>query len=163
MNWADYIILTIIGFSALVSVMRGFVREAVALGGWILALWVAVSYMNELAGYLTGQISVPSLRAGTAFFVLFAAVLMAVALINAAVGMLVEKSGLSATDRTLGILFGAARGVVIVALLVLAAGLTQLPRDPWWRQSLLIPRVEPLARQIQALLPPDIGRRFRFR
>ncbi len=163
MNWADYVVLAIVGFSAVVSVLRGFVREALALAGWVAALWVAIAFMDPLSARLADQISVPSLRAGVAFFVLFAGTLMANGLLVSLVGLVVERSGLSGTDRSLGVLFGIARGVVIVGLLVLAAGLTRLPGDSWWSASLFVPHFERMAREMRAMLPPDLARRFRFR
>jgi len=161
-TWADYVILTIVGFSGVVSVLRGFIREALALAGWVLGLWVAFTYMDPLAGRLAGQITVPSLRAAAAFALLLAGTLMASALVVVLVGALVEKTGISGTDRMLGLLFGVARGVVVVGLLVLGAGLTRLPEDPWWRESVLLPHFETLAEQMRDLLPPDLAGRLRF-
>ena len=78
------------------------------------------------------------------------------------VGRLVEKTGMSGTDRTLGIVFGVMRGVVIAGFLVLFAGLTQLPADPWWRQSIFLPHLVQLANGILPVLPADIRQRIRF-
>ena len=69
---------------------------------------------------------------------------------------------MSGTDRSLGIVFGVIRGIVIAALLVLMAGLTPLPRDPWWRQSVFLPHFVELAHQLRAYLPPDVQRQINF-
>lgn len=162
MNWVDYGIVALIGLSALISLMRGFVREALSLAGWILALWVALTFTRELAERLPASLSVPSVRLAVAFLALFLAALLLTALVNFLAVQLVEKTGLSGTDRMLGVLFGVARGAVIVAILVLLAGLTALPRDPWWGSSLLLPEFQQLSLWIRGFLPPDIAAQIRY-
>lgn len=162
MIWVDYAVLFVVALSALISVFRGFIREAVSLVGWVLAFWVALNFSGDVAEALEGQIAVPSVRQAVAFFALFMAILLLTALVNWAAGLLIDKTGLSGTDRMLGIIFGVARGVVIVALLVLMAGLTPLPQDPWWRESTFIPHFESLAREVRAFLPPEIAERLQY-
>jgi membrane protein required for colicin V production len=162
MNWVDYGIVGIIGLSALISLMRGFVREALSLAGWILALWVALTFTRELAERLPASVSVPSVRLAVAFLGLFLSALLLTALVNFLAVQLVEKTGLSGTDRMLGVLFGVARGAVIVAILVLFAGFTAVPRDPWWGSSLLLPEFQQLALWIRGFLPPDIAAQIRY-
>jgi len=162
MIWVDYTILAVIGLSALISLMRGFVREALSLAGWILAFWVALTFTRELADLLPASISVPSARLAIAFLSLFFLALLLAALVNFLAVQLVEKTGLSGTDRLLGAGFGIARGAVIVAILVLLAGFTAVPRDPWWRSSVLIPQFQQLALWIRGFLPPDIAAQIRY-
>ncbi len=162
MNWVDYAILAIIALSALISVLRGFMSEALSLLGWILAFWVAISFTEELAGFLAGHITVAPLRLGLAFFVLFVTTLLLTVLVNFLVSQLVEKTGLTGTDRVLGVVFGIARGAVIVAVLVLLAGLTTLPADAWWRESMLLGHFQQLAMEIRNLLPPHIASYFSY-
>ncbi len=162
MTGVDYGILGVIGLSALMSLLRGFVREALSLAGWVLALWVALTFTRELARWLPAGITVPSVRLAVAFLGLFLAALLLTALVNFLAVHLVEKTGLSGTDRTLGVLFGVARGVVIVAILVLLAGLTALPRDPWWGGSSLLPQFQQIALWIRGFLPPDIAAQIRY-
>ena len=161
MIWIDYIIIGIIGLSALISLVRGFMREALSLAAWILAFWVAWTFFRELSLQLD-WFTVPSVQLGAAFLILFIATLMLGALVNFLVGQLVEKTGLSGTDRLIGILFGAARGALLVAILVLLAGLTPLPNDPWWTESQLIVYFQDLATWLKSLLPEDIGEKFNF-
>lgn len=161
MIWIDYVILGIIGLSALISLIRGFMREALSLAAWVLAFWVAWTFFRRLALQLD-WFTVPSVRLGAAFLILFLTTLMLGALVNYLVGQLVDKTGLSGTDRMIGILFGAARGAILVAMLVLLAGLTPLPNDPWWRESQLIGYFQELAIWLKQLLPADIGEKFNF-
>ncbi|MFT5392536.1 MAG: membrane protein required for colicin V production [Gammaproteobacteria bacterium] len=156
MPWADVAILAVLGLSALVSLFRGFVREAISLLGWIAAFWVALTFMEPVARVLDVYIEAPSLRAAAAFLGLFLGILMLTAVVNFVAGMLIDKTGLTGTDRVLGTVFGAARGALIIGGIVLLAGITAIPQDRWWRESLLIPHFETLALEIRKLLPADM-------
>jgi len=160
MVWVDYLIPGIIVLSALFSLMRGFVREALSLIGWVAAFWLALRYANPLAELFLSSITIPSLRIIVAFTILFVLTLMLAALINHLAGHLVKRTGLTGTDRMIGIVFGVARGGVVVSMLVLLAGLTTLPQDPWWGQSIMIGHFEGLALWLQTNIAPEISGRF---
>ncbi|MDD9980730.1 MAG: CvpA family protein [Gammaproteobacteria bacterium] len=162
MIWIDYAILAIVGISGVISLMRGFIREALSLAGWIAAFWVALAFSGKAAAWLVGYVSVPSVRVGIAFAAIFFGVLLLCGIVLRLAGLLVERTGMSGTDRTLGIVFGVLRGVVVTAVLVLLAGLTALPRDPWWNQSVLLPHLVELANEVRAFLPPDMQRQIQF-
>ncbi len=162
MIWIDYAILGIVGISGVISLMRGFIREALSLAGWIAAFWVALAFCAVVATWLEGYVSVPSVRIGIAFAGIFFGVLLLGGIVLRLAGLVVEKTGMSGTDRTLGIVFGVLRGILIAALLVLLAGLTSLPRDPWWSQSVLLPHLVELAREIHVFLPPEAQEAIRF-
>ncbi len=162
MTAVDYVILALIAVSAVISVVRGFVREALSLAGWVLALWVALSFTRHLAIVLEQYISAPSARLALAFFALLLLTLLLAGLVNFLAGQLVDKTGLSGTDRTLGVVFGIARGAVIVAILVLLAGFTGLPQDVWWSDSRLLPHFQELAIWIRSLLPPDFAAQVNY-
>jgi membrane protein required for colicin V production len=155
--WIDVVILALIALSAILSLFRGFVREAIALATWLVALWVAMAFYEDLAVILSEWISAPSAQKITAFAVLFICVLLLGAIVNYLAGRLVDKTGLTGTDKMLGIVFGVARGAVIVAILVLLAGLTPLPQDPWWQDSQFIGYFEELAMWVRDYLPHDIA------
>ena len=162
MIWVDYAILAILAISAVISVFRGFIREALSLVGWVAAVWLSITFAGDLATVLEGQVEVPSVRQAMAFFAIFVGVLLLTAVGIWVAGLLVDKTGLTGTDRMLGVIFGLARGVVIVALLVVAAGLTPLPQDPWWQEATLLPHFESMAREIRDLLPADIAARLSY-
>jgi len=160
--WIDYILLSIIAVSALLSLWRGFVREALSLASWIVALWVALLFFHDLADWLTRWIDTPSVRDAAGFGALFVITVLIGGLVGYLAGQLVAKTGLTATDRALGIVFGIARGVIIVAVMVLLAGLTTLPEDPWWKESMLLAHFQDLALWLKSFLPPDIAENIKF-
>lgn len=155
--WIDVVILALIALSAILSLFRGFVREAVALATWLVALMVSMAFYEDLAAILSQWISTPSAQKVTAFAVLFVCVLLLGAIVNYLAGRLVDKTGLTGTDKMLGIVFGVARGGVIVAILVLLAGLTPLPQDPWWQDSQFLGYFEEFAMWMRNYLPTDIA------
>jgi membrane protein required for colicin V production len=82
--------------------------------------------------------------------------------VNFIIGQLVEKTGFSGTDRTLGAVFGILRGVLVVALVVILAALTPIPQDPWWKQSYLLPIFQEKVTLYKAYLPEQISENFDF-
>ena len=155
-------ILAIVLVSAVISLVRGFVREAFSLALWVLAFWVAWSFFRDLEVPLRSLIDSPTARLGIAFGLLMIATLVVGGLINYLVIQLVERTGMSGTDRLVGMIFGTARGVLLVAVLVLLAGLTPMPAEGWWKASLLVGYFEELAYWLRDLLPPEMADRFRY-
>lgn len=139
MNWADWAIIAIVGISMFFSLLRGFVREAMSLVTWVAAFIIARLFSPSLVVLLQPYIETPSLQLGAAFALLFFATLIVGALITRLIGMLVSATGLSATDRVIGMAFGAVRGGILVVIILALVGTTPAINDPWWSQSQLIP------------------------
>lgn len=161
-TWVDIVLAGVVGLSALMSLLRGFVREALALASWVAAVWIAFSFTPDAAELIAARVSVPSVRLGIAFVALFVATLLVAGLLVYLVGLLVDRTGLSGTDRLLGMLFGIARGFILAAVLVMLAGLTPMPRDRWWAESVLLPHFQRAAEQLRALLPEEVRRHVDF-
>lgn len=162
MVWVDYLIIGIILVSSGISIVRGFIKEVLSLVSWALSFWVALTFHPQLSNLLIDYIATPSIRLFTAFISLFIVTLILSALVNHMISSLVEKTGLTGTDRSLGIIFGLVRGVAIVTLLVLIAGATPMPEDSWWQKSLLLEHFEKMAIWLQTLLPADIAEYIHF-
>ena len=140
MNWADWAIVAILTLSSLISLVRGFVKEAFSLVIWILALVAASAFGSRAEPYLEHSINTPSVRAMTAFALIFIAVLLLGALLNYCIGLIVKATGLSGTDRLIGMLFGFARGLfIVINLLVYIPAYIPVKNDQWFQQSILIP------------------------
>lgn len=161
MNWIDYIILGAIAFSALVGVARGLIREVLSLGTWIAALAIAWFFHQELADLLSGQLDHPLVRKGAAFIGLVLVVLIAGAILGTVLTALIDTVGLTGVDRLLGMAFGGARGVVLVAMAVYLAALTPAPSDPVWKESTLVEEFTSLGQRLLSLTPPELASRLK--
>ena len=147
----DYILLGAFLVSVGVGFFRGFFKEALSLVTWVLALWVAWRFSGILDPLLT-SVSSPALKLWAARVILFVGVMLAGALFSRLVGMLIESSGLTSTDRVLGMVFGAGRGVLVVGLLVIVLQLLEMDREAWWQESLIVPRTAELTDWLRGYL-----------
>ena len=149
MTWIDYAVLAIIGVSVLLSVIHGFVRELLSLASWVSAFLVAQYFASQVAALLPAAVPNESLRLLAGFLAVFLIVLLAATLLAIAISSLIKRAGLGAADRLLGAVFGLVRGVAVVMVIVLLAGLTALPTTPAWRQAMTSAPLEALANTVK--------------
>jgi membrane protein required for colicin V production len=140
----DYLLLVVVGLSTVTSLFRGFFREGLSLGAWVLGLWLAWKLGPDFAGYLQPWISEPELRLWAVRFLIVVAALLAGGLLATLFSLILDSAGLSGTDRVLGSVFGFARGVLLAALLVMALELMGFRQATWWDESKLIPYAAPV-------------------
>lgn len=142
MNWADWAIVAVVGLSSLLGATRGFIREAMSLAVWFLALAVAFFFSDAVAARMVDTIATPSLRQMLAFGGLFILTMVLGSMVSRLLGQLVSAVGLKGFDRVLGASFGFARGVIIVlVILVFVPSMIPVQEDEWWQTSILIPPV----------------------
>lgn len=163
MIWIDYAIVVLIVISSVIGLFRGFVKEAFSLLLWVLAIWVGLKYSREFSYLLESLISYPSAKIAIAFVALFLLTLILGSLISFLLSALIDKTGLTGTDRFVGMIFGVARGMVVVSLMIMLAGLTPLPEDPWWRESSLIPPFQSLALWLKDYIPSGLSDYITYR
>ncbi len=157
MTVVDVILIVVIFLSALFSLIRGFVKEAISLATWIIAIWLAATFTPKLAEMLPSGIESEAVRQAVGFGVLFVLSLMLGALINMLISQLVKKTGLSGADRLFGVFFGVLRGGLIIIVFVVIGGMTPLPEADWWQSSVLLQWFESAAIVIQEYIPEDLG------
>ncbi len=152
MIWIDYSIIGIILISAVIGLFRGFIKESFSLAIWAVAIWIGLTFSRSFSVFID-FIKSPSARIIVAFVILFIITLILGALISYLLGELVKKTGLTGSDRFAGMIFGITRGLIVVSIIVMLAGLTPLPEDPWWKESVLIPPFQSLAVWLRDLMP----------
>ena len=162
MSWLDLLIIGVIALSALISLIRGFVKESISLLSWIAAGIVAFRYFSTMAALLEPYLADPTIRSMAAFAILFISTLIIGAIINFIMSQLVSKTGLSGTDKALGVVFGGARGVLIVTMIVLLASLTPMPEAQWWQDSAMVGFFQELAEWVKGIIPADAVESFSF-
>lgn len=139
MNWIDFAILSVVALSTIISLLRGFLKEAISLAIWFSAFLLASFFYADLAVYITwfqDQI----IRNAVAIAILFVSTLLLGGAINYLISRLVVFTGLTGTDRALGLVFGMLRGVLVCsAVLFFMDAFTPAPGTDWWKSSVLIP------------------------
>ena len=153
MIWIDWLIISVVGLSAAISLIRGFIAEALSIVIWIFALWVAFRFTAPFAEVFLGTIDMQTVRLAVAAVVLIVSILIIGSMVSWIVGRLVRSTGLSGTDRLLGAVFGALRGLLTVIALTAVASWTPICQEVWWKQSKLIPTVETMAIFARDFLP----------
>ncbi len=153
MAWVDYVFVGIVLLSVLWGALRGFIREALSLATWVLAFVLSLGYGPGFAEQLRPTISSDPLRLLAGYAIPFFGVLLVGGLLILIISWAVRGVGLAPLDRMLGSGFGLLRGGFIVLALVMVAGFTALGREPWWKQSEIVPQIQPFAKEAQALIP----------
>ncbi len=158
MTLFDYIVLTIVGITILTGLMRGAVKEVCSFAGWLLAIYVAKTHYVSVLKFLPVGIPGEALKVAIAFFVLFLVVLLCCSLLSVLLTQLVKAAGLGGFNRLIGGLAGALRGLMLVALLVMLAAMTDLPKDPRWTTAMLSAPIEALVQRLLPWMPDSIRR-----
>ena len=162
MTLFDYAVLVIIALSVLFGVMRGLVREVLSLVAWITAFVAANFLAAEVAALLPKGWATEELRLLIGFMVVFLVVLVVMSVLAILASKLVKSAGLGWEDRGFGGSFGLVRGLLVVLILVLLAGLTSLPRQPAWRNAALSGPFETAAKYVKTWLPKDLSQRIKY-
>ncbi|MDE2052423.1 MAG: CvpA family protein [Gammaproteobacteria bacterium] len=155
MNIADYVVIATVVLSAIVGAVRGFLREAIALCTWIVALFVAWHFSDMIEPHLGGLLAAHYVRPWAARVIIVALILLIGAGLGALVAHYVRLSIFSGMDRFLGLLFGAARGVVLIGVFVILGQLLKLDGEAWWRHSVLLPYGHSVADGLRVLVGAD--------
>lgn len=162
MAWFDIVALVILGLSVLLGVMRGIVKETMAILSWVLAFVIARQFARTVSTWLPAALQPEALRYAAGFMAVLLGALLLLWVATFFAAQLVSAAGLSGADRGLGALFGFARGVLIVVVGVLLAGFTELPKQSGWRNAWLSAPFESLAESVRVFLPAAVRRHVRY-
>lgn len=158
----DYAVLVIVGLSILLSVIRGLVREVLALLAWIVAFVAANLLGGTVAKVMPDAIPTEELKLLAGFVGIFLLALILMSFVTIGVSRLVKNAGLGVEDRVLGSLFGLTRGLLVVLILVLLAGLTSLPTQRVWRDAALSAPLQAFAVEVRQWLPAEVAKRIKY-
>jgi len=151
-NAADWAIIVVLGLSILLSLWRGFVREAASLAGWIAAFIVANMFVGEMATFLSQWIGNITGRYVAAYALLFAGTLVMAGILGKLSAQAIRASGLTLLDRLLGTAFGFARGIIIILVVVYLLRQLAPPRNlVWLDQAQLMPHVDMVGQWVRLL------------
>lgn len=158
----DYLVFLVLICSVVISTLRGLVKEIFSFASWVVALLLANAYGENLAKLLPDVIPGNVARLIVAFLALFIGVRLLMMLVSVALEAVIKACGLGLVDHGLGVLFGLARGLVIVLAAVLVCGATAIPQQPFWRDAMLSPFAEAVARTAVPYLPGKFTRHLQF-
>jgi membrane protein required for colicin V production len=162
MTVIDIIVLAIVGVSVAYGVWRGLVREVLALVAWVGAFLLANLLAPDAARLLPQGMATEEIRLLVSFVVVFIVALVGLSVLAMLASKVVKIVGLGPADRVVGGFFGLARGIFVVIILVLLAGLTTLPRQATWREAALRGPLEAFAGYINGWLPADLSKRIKY-
>ena len=163
MTGFDYVVATLVLASVLLGAWRGVVGEVIALVAWILAFFAAKLFGADVAQLFFSGIADPVMRLVAAWVAVFVVVLILMALLRLLLRGVLKALGLSLTDRLLGVIFGAARGLLIVLVLVAVGGMTMVVKEKWWTDACFSAPLETAVMAGKPWLPPEVSKRIRFR
>lgn len=158
----DYAVIGIVALSLVLGLWRGVVSEMMALAAWVLAFMAALEFGAESGQLVFPGIADPAVRALAGCALVFFGVLVAMSLVRLVVRSMVKALGLSLSDRLLGMIFGLARGVLLVMILVAVGGMTAAPQQVWWKQATLAPPLQTAVLAARPWMPDDLAKRIRF-
>ncbi len=158
----DYVVIGVVGLSLLFGLWRGVVGEIIALLAWGLGIFAAIEFGTLVGKMLFAGLADPAIQALAGCVVIFVGVLVLMSLVRLALRSVIKALGLTVSDRLLGMIFGVARGVLVVMVLVALGGMTAAPKQSWWKEAMLSAPLETAVLVARQWLPDDLAKRIRF-
>ncbi len=144
----DILLAGAICLSLMIGLFRGLVREILSLVSWVLALWLTYLYGGAWGSRLGEWLQSPEVARLVGSVSVFVVTLILLSLAGSLISRLFRATGLTGMDRLLGGVFGAARGLVLVAAVLLGAKLTPATEQDWYNQSTLVPYFDPAVKAL---------------
>lgn len=162
MTWLDYAVLGVLVVSVGWGIWRGLVREVVSLAAFVIAFLAANLFSGPLSEHVPDSVTPPEFRVLLAYVAIFILALVLTSLGGLVLSRILKAAGLGGADRALGALFGMVRAALVLLALALGAGLTGIPRDSQWTDSLSGPYLARAALALKPWLPPALAERLRY-
>ncbi|MDN4016828.1 CvpA family protein [Zwartia panacis] len=157
MTGFDFVLLAILAISVVLGLLRGLLKEVLSLVAYASAFLATIWWGPTVSDWFAQWITQPFVSMALAYLGVFIAVLMSIGLINMTLSAMLSKTGLTPADHGLGAMFGLLRGILFVLVLVILAGYTPLPEEPWWKNAMFSKQVVGAVQQIKLRLPPPVN------
>ena len=152
----DIIIAVAITLSIIVGFVRGFIKEAISIAALVIAVWAALYFGPVVGDVAESWLSSEEMQTWFGRILVFAIILSIGGLLGWGLSKLIRLSVLSGMDRFLGLLFGAVRGVLLVALCILGGQFAGFTNDSWWLESRVIPHLDVIAQWVAEMAPQGL-------
>ena len=149
---ADVLLVFVLLGSTIIGLLRGFVREAVSLVFWVLAIWAAWKFGPVVEPHLGGLLAAPNVAPWVGRLTIFVLVLLTGWIVGLLLSYFTRSVGLGAMDRVIGLLFGLVRGIVLMGLIIIGGELLNLNHEEWWHRSKLVPYGETVGDWLRAMV-----------
>ncbi len=159
----DWFVLVVMALSAVLGLWRGMVSEVLSLAAWVVAFILANHFSDDVAPLLYGLVGEGVLAHVGAFVLVYVVTMVLFALLRSLATELLRAVGLGGLDRVLGAVFGLLRGLVILVVLVMLAGMTDFPQKAWWQDARFSRPLETVVILVSPYLPDALVNRIRFR
>jgi len=156
MTSVDILLVAIVLVSCIIGVMRGLIRELISIIAWIVGLWCAWRFAYLVEPELGGVLADRPASLWVARLLILVGVLVAGGLIGALVGYFIRHSALSGLDRMLGVFFGLLRGLVLLGVAAMIAGLLKLNTGPAWHDAHLASYADMIGDTLKSFVD-DVG------
>lgn len=153
----DYLILTILAASTIMGLIRGLLKELLSLIAYVVAFTAAIWWGPTASGWLSSLVENSLVRSAVSYAAVFIIALLLFGLLNMTLSALIEHSGLGVADHGFGAVFGLLRGMVFSLLLVILAGYTELPKEPWWQEARLSGAAVQSVQSLKQFIPPSLA------
>ena len=158
LNFVDYLLIAILFLSAVMGLFRGFVKEALSLIGWIVAIWAAWRFGGQVSTWVPDLVGSRTARVWVARVIILIGVLIGSGVVSGVIAFVMGRTGLDGTDRLIGMIFGLGRGVILAGVAVSVLEFAGFREDSWWQESKLIPYAAPIAENLREIA--DEGMEF---
>ena len=158
----DYVVLAIVVLSVALGWWRGFVYELLSVLGWVAAYFIARLFAPDVAQHVPDAVGTELVKTALAYAAIFIATLLVGGVLAWALSKLIKLAGLGMLDGSLGALFGLARGVLLVLVLVWLSGLTDIPQQRFWRDALLSKPLQDVAVMGKDFLPDNVAKKVSY-
>jgi len=154
----DYVLLAVLVLSSIVGLFRGIIKEGLSLVSWVAAIWCGWRFGAAAGAALPHIVDSQVIQMWFGRIVVLVTILIVGGLLGWLLSYLTDKSGLSGTDRLIGMVFGLGRGIVLAGLVVIVLQMAGFDRDSWWKESRLIPYAAPVAALLRQKAQGEIKR-----
>lgn len=160
MTWLDYLILALIAGSIALSLFRGLAAEVLSLFSWLIAFWAARSLSPMVSDFV--PLPGDGLRLVVAFLLLLVGVWLLSGVLRASLTVMLDAIGLGGINRFFGAIFGLVRGMLLVTVVMIVGGLSNLPQSAAWQNALLVAPFQAVAMASKPWLPDALAQKMNF-
>lgn len=156
-TWFDALLLLVIVLSIVLSFFRGFVKEAISLISWVLAVVLGLKLAPMISHHWLSGLASSTVAYVIAFVGVAVAVLLLGFVVSKIIKLFATLTGLGIFDRALGVIFGFVRGVLLATLMTMLVSVTALASSSWFENSAMKVALHKPEQWMQHFVPKEVS------